>query len=117
MKGGFSVRGRMIPYRVLSPLIAEGDLTGPVMIAGGSPLGSLLGAAFAAAASQVPLLSPEVGDAILQNLCGLVALACGASDEGRSSGRDSLRAARLESAKRHIEQHLAELKIIFGVRH
>jgi AraC-like DNA-binding protein len=53
-------------------------------------------------------LSPELGDAVLHNLCGLVALACGASDEGRWSGRESLRAARLEAAKRHIDQHLAE---------
>jgi len=44
----------------------------------------------------------------LYNLCGLVALACGASDEGRSSARDSLRTARLEAAKRYIDQHLAE---------
>jgi AraC-like DNA-binding protein len=56
----------------------------------------------------VPLLSPELGDAVLQNLCGLVALACGASEEGRSSGRDSLRAARLEGAKHYIDEHLAE---------
>ena len=108
MKDGTSTRGLIIPHRVLSPLLAGGHLTRPVPVLAGSPLGSLLGSAFDAAASQVPLLSPEVGDAILQNLCGLVALACGASDEGRSSGRDSLRAARLEAVKRHIEQHLAE---------
>jgi AraC-like DNA-binding protein len=67
-----------------------------------------LGAAFDAAAAQVPALSPDVADAVLQNLCGLVALACGASEEGRSNGRESLRAARLEAAKRYIDQHLAE---------
>jgi AraC-like DNA-binding protein len=38
----------------------------------------------------------------------LVALACGASDEGQWNGRASLRAARLEAAKRHIGRHLAE---------
>ena len=37
-----------------------------------------------------------------------MALACGASDEGRWSGRESLRAARLEAAKRYIDQNLAE---------
>jgi AraC-like DNA-binding protein len=41
-------------------------------------------------------------------LCGLAALACGASEEGRWNGRDALRAARLEAAKQYIEQHLAE---------
>ena len=86
----------------------RGSSDPPVTVPAGSPLGSLLGAAFDAAVAQVPLLSPELGDAVLQNLCGLVALACGASDEGRLSGQDSLRAARLEAAKRYIEQHLAE---------
>src|SRR5262249_21685259 len=100
--------GLMIPPTVFSPLITAGRLTGPVVIPAGSPLGSLLGAALDAANAQVPLLSPELGDAVLQNLCGLVALACGASEEGLVSGHQSLRVARLEGAKRHIDQHLAE---------
>jgi AraC-like DNA-binding protein len=107
-KGEAHGRGIVIPGAVLSPLLAGGHLTCPIAVPAGSPLGSLLGASFDAAAAQLPLLSPELGDAVLQNLCGLVALACGASDEGRWSGQDSLRAARLEGAKRHIDQHLAE---------
>jgi AraC-like DNA-binding protein len=108
MMDSASVRGLLIPHGVLSPLLAGGRLTRPVPVSAASPLGSLLGAAFEAAVKQVPLLSPELGDAVLQNLCGLVALACGASEEGRWSGQDSLRAARLEAAKRYIDQHLAE---------
>jgi hypothetical protein len=95
MKEGLSASGLLIPHAVLSPLIAGGRLTGPVVIPAGSPLGSLLGAAFDAADAQVPLLSPELGDAVLQNLSGLVALACGASEEGHFNGQHSLRAARL----------------------
>jgi transcriptional regulator GlxA family with amidase domain len=68
----------------------------------------LTGRRLRGAVAQVPLLSPELDDAVLHNLCGLVALACGASEERRSRGRDSLRAARLEAAKHHIDQHLAE---------
>jgi AraC-like DNA-binding protein len=107
-KDGTSETGLLIPHGVLSPLVAGGRLSGPVVIPAGSPLGLLLAAAFDAANKQVPLLSPELGDAVLQNLCGLVALACGASEEGTFSGRHSLQAARLEAAKRHIDQHLAE---------
>jgi AraC-like DNA-binding protein len=107
-KESFSVGGLLIPHGFLSPLLAGGRLTRPVPVPAGSPLGSLLGAAFDAAITEVPALSPELGDAVLQNLCGLVALACGASEEGRWSGRESLRAARFEAAKRYIEQHLAE---------
>jgi AraC-like DNA-binding protein len=103
-----SVRGLLIPHGVLSPLLAGGRITRALAVSAGKPLGSLMGAAFEAAFAQLPLLSPDLGDAVLQNLCGLVALACGASEEGRWSGQDSLRAARLEAAKRHIDQHLAE---------
>jgi AraC-like DNA-binding protein len=108
MKDWVSVSGLIIPHEVLSPLLAGGRLLRPVPVPAGSPLGALLGAAFDAAVGQVPLLSPEVADAVLQNLCGLVALACGASEEGRWSGRESLRMARLEAAKRYVDQHLAE---------
>ena len=108
MKEGLSSSGLLIPHAVLSPLIAGGRLTGPVVIPASSPLGSLLEASFDAVNAQVPLLSPELGDAVLQNLCGLVALACGASEEGHFNGQYSLRAARLEGVKRHIDQHLAE---------
>jgi AraC-like DNA-binding protein len=108
MRGGVSFSALLIPREVLSPLLPGGRLTRPIPVRAGSPIGSLLGSAFEAAAAQAPLLLPDLGDAVLQNLCGLVALACGASEEGQWSGQSSLRAARLESAKRHIEQHLAE---------
>jgi len=51
---------------------------------------------------------------VLQNLSGLMALACGASEEGRWSGQDALRTARLEAAKRYIEQHLAKPDLVPG---
>jgi AraC-like DNA-binding protein len=108
MKDTASVTGLLIPRVVMSPLLAGGRLIRPMAMPAGSPFYSLLGAAFDAATAQLPALSPDLGDAVLYNLCGLVALACGASDEGRSSGRDSMRTARLEAAKRYIDQHLAE---------
>jgi AraC-like DNA-binding protein len=98
----------LIPAAVLAPLLGGGQLTRPLVMPSGSPMGSLLGTAFDAAKTNLPSLSPEFGDAVLHNLCGLVALACGASEEGQSHGRKSVRAAHLEKAKRHIEQHLAE---------
>jgi len=112
MRDWLAVSGLTIPYEVLSPLLAGGRLTRPVSLRGGSPLGSLLGTALDAAVAQIPLLSPELGDAVLQNLSGLVALACGASEEGQSSGQESLRTARLEVAKRYIDQHRAEPDLV-----
>jgi transcriptional regulator GlxA family with amidase domain len=98
----------LIPQGVLSPLLIGGRLTSPLSFAAVSPLGALLSTSLDAAKAQVPLFSPALGDAVLQKLCELVALACRASDEGPRTGRDSLRARRLEAAKLHIEQHLAD---------
>ena len=108
MTDGVFFSALLIPREVLSPLLARSHLTRPIPVSAGSPLGFLLGSAFEAAATQVPLLRPDLADAVLQTLSGLVALAGGASDEGGRAGRDSLRAARLEMAKHYIEQHLAE---------
>jgi transcriptional regulator GlxA family with amidase domain len=98
----------VIPHAVLSPLLAGGRLARPFRLPAASPLGLLLAAAVDAADAQVPLLSNELGQGVLRNLSGLVALACGASDEGQDQGRDSLRAAQLAGIKKHVEQHLAD---------
>ena len=83
----------VIPQAALSPLLAGGRLARPFRLPGPSPLGSLLGAAIDAAKAQVPLLPDELGEAVLRNLSGLVALACGASDEGAERAAVSLRSA------------------------
>jgi AraC-like DNA-binding protein len=98
----------VIPQAALSPLLAGGRLACPFLLPGASPLGSLLGAAMDAAKAQAPLLPDELEEAVLRNLCGLVALACGASDEGTEQGRDSLRSAQFAAIKRYIDLHLTE---------
>ena len=107
-KGPASFDMRVIPQAALSPLLAGGRLVRPFRLPGASPLGSLLGAAMDAAKAQAPLLADELGEAVLRNLCGLVTLACGASDEGAEWGRDSLRSAQLAAVKRHVDLHLAD---------
>ena len=107
-KGPASFDMLVIPQAALSPLLAGGRLARPFRLPGASPLGSLLGAAMDAAKAQAPLLADELGEAVLRNLCGLVALACGASDEGAEQGRDSLRSAQLAAVKRHVDLHLAD---------
>jgi AraC-like DNA-binding protein len=98
----------VIPQRALSPLLAGGRLRHPSRISGASPLGSLLGAAMDAAKTQAPLLADELGEAVLRNLCGLVAMACGDLGEGAEQGRDSARSAQLAAVKHHIDLHLTE---------
>ena len=98
----------VIPRAVLNPLLAGGQLPVFFRQGGASPLGALLRDALDSAAVQVPKLPAELGDAVLHNLAGLVALACGASVDGRETGRGALRAAHLDAARRHVERHLAE---------
>lgn len=98
----------VIPQSVLSPLLAGGRLARPFRVRADSSLGSLLGTALAAASAQVALLPPPLSIAVLRNLAGLVALVCGASDEGQEVGRHSVQAARLDAVKQHIKVHLAD---------
>jgi AraC-like DNA-binding protein len=98
----------VIPQSVLSPLLAGGRLARPFRVAANSSLSSLLGTALDAAGAQVPLLPPALATAVLRNLAGLVALVCGASDEGQEVGRRSVHAARLDAVKQHIKVHLAD---------
>jgi AraC-like DNA-binding protein len=107
-EGAASFRMLVIPQAALSPLLAGGRLAHPFRLPGNSPIGSLLGAAMDAAMAQVPLLPDELGEAVLRNLCGLVALACGASDEGTEQGRDSLRSAQFAAVQRYVDLHLAD---------
>ena len=107
-KGPASFRVLVLPHAALSPLLTGGRLARPFRLPAASPLGSLLSAAIDAANAQVPLLSDELGEAVLRNLSGLVALACGASDEGAEHGRQSVRASQLAAVKRYVDLHLAD---------
>ena len=107
-RGPASFSMLVIPQAALSPLLAGGRLTRPFRLPGASPLGSLLATAMNAARAQAPLLPDELGEAVLRNLCGLVALSCGASDEGAERVRDSVRSAQLAAVMRHIDLHLAD---------
>jgi AraC-like DNA-binding protein len=107
-KGPASFQILIIPQAALSPLITGGRLERPFRLPSASPLGSLLGAAMDAAKAQAPLLSDELGEAVLRNLCGLVALTCSASHEGTEQTRDSLHSSRLAAVKRYVDLHLAD---------
>jgi AraC-like DNA-binding protein len=110
-KGPASFDMLIIPQGALSPLITGGRLKYPFRLPGASPLGSLLGAAIDAAKAQAPLLPDELGEGVLRNLCGLVALACSSAHEGAKQGRDSLRSSRLAAVKRYIDLHLADASL------
>lgn len=107
-KGPASFDMLVIPRAALSPLLVGGRLARPFRLPSTSPLSSLLGTAMDAAKAQAPLLGDELGEAVLRNLCGLVSLACRASDEGTEHGTDSPRSAQLAAVRHHIDLHLAD---------
>jgi AraC-like DNA-binding protein len=98
----------IIPQDALSPLLSGGRLAHPFRLAGASPLGSLLGSAMDAAKAQAPLLTDELTEAVLRNLCGLVTLACGSCDAKSVSTQDSPGSKQLAAITRHIDAHLAD---------
>jgi AraC-like DNA-binding protein len=98
----------VIPQAALLPLLRGGRLASPFRIQNNVPLASLLGAAMDAAKSQMPLFADELGEAVLRNLCGLVALACNTAEEGAEQGQDSRQSAQLAAVKRYIDLHLAD---------
>ena len=107
-KGPASFDMLIIPQAALSPLITGGRLECPFRLPSASPLGSLLGAAMDAAKAQAPLLPDELCEAVLRNLCGLVALTCSVAHEGTAQARDSQLSSRLAAVKRYVDLHLAD---------
>ena len=98
----------LMPRSVLSPLLAGGNMPGVVHLPSAAPLAMLLRASLDATVTQLPGLSDALGDAVLHNLSGLVALAHNVTDEGRESGRHAVQAARLVLLKRYIDRNLTE---------
>ena len=96
------------PRAALSPLLAGGRLSRPFRLPRDSALASLLGAAIDAAKAQAPLLPEALAQAVLRNMCGLVAVACGAQEDGADQGGDLARSRQLAAARRHIDSHLAD---------
>lgn len=98
----------LIPRATLSPMLAGGSVPGVVHLPSATPLAALLRASLDATITQLPAMSDELGDAVLHNLSGLVALAHDATEQGHETGRIAVEAARLVLLKRHIDQNLAD---------
>ena len=104
---GFEFDQLLFPAAAMKPLLAAGRLQGAFFLAPDSPFGALLTSAMDAAISQFDALPERTMEAVLRNICGLAALAGGASEEGLRVGREALRARRLAEAKSLIERWLA----------
>lgn len=94
----------LMPKQLLDPHMPAG--VGPVL----QPLslqgvGGLVADYLDSLKRQMALLDGPVGEAIIDNLCRLVAIACGAE---APEHRGAMQTAQLERAKRHIAEHLAD---------
>lgn len=105
---GIALRTLEIPRAAAGPLLAGGTLRRPRVVKSDSPLGALLSGGMDGAWAQIPLIGRDLGEAVLQNLSGLVAIACGASADGRELARKGAQPLRLEAAMAYAGQHLAE---------
>ena len=94
------------PSRLLARLAARALPLLHIPAADGT--GGLVGTLADALARQADHLDLAAAEACLDSLCALVGIAAGAAAAAVAGGREAVRAARLERAKRHIERHLAE---------
>ena len=102
------------PRAALSPLLAGGRLSRPFRLPRDSALASLLGAAIDAAKAQAPVLPETLAEAVLRNICGLVALACSEQEDGAEQGSEPARSRQLAAARQHIDSHLADPELSPG---
>lgn len=107
-QGAVGLRSLEIPRAAMAPLIAGGRPRQPVVLSAQSPLGALLGNGLDTAWAQMTAIDAGLGDAVLRNLTGLVALAYGASADGQDLGRQGVQAVRLDSATAYVAAHLAD---------
>lgn len=107
-RDGQAFQTLIVPAAFLTPLLAGGTPQAPRHLPASSPFGSLLAASLDVAWEQIPNLSDKLGDAVLANLAGLLAVACGASEEGSAVARQSAAAIRSEQVLRYIERHLTD---------
>ena len=80
----------VIPHAVMSPLLGGGRLARPFRLARRLAARLAPGRRHRRSERAGSAPSSEPGEAVLRNLSGLVALACGASDEGQDQERDWL---------------------------
>jgi AraC-like DNA-binding protein len=106
---GFAFDFWVLPRAEIDRHLPAGRPPLSLHLAGRDPLGDVLGSYMDALARQLDALPGPAAEPMLDNLCRLVAITAGAAaPRAVEGGREAVRAARLERARRHVERHLAE---------
>lgn len=95
----------MLPRRLLEPHVAAARRSSHLVLPGNTGPASILSAYLDGIIQSADALEGQMIDLIADNFCRLVAIAFGSPTDEHG---ESLRAARLEEAKRHIHLHLRE---------
>ena len=103
----WATRVWVVPRRRLLPLLPAGG--GPSLhIPCRDGAAALAAAAARALAEQADRLEPAAADGALDAFCRLLAVAAGTAPGALEGGREALRAAALERARRYVDAHLAD---------
>ena len=105
--GEWATRNWVIPRRQLAPLLPAG-VGDSLHIARRDGVAALAATAAQALAEQADRLEPRAAEAAVDSFCRLLAVAAGVAPGAVEGGREALRAAALERARRHVDRHLAE---------
>jgi AraC-like DNA-binding protein len=95
----------MLPRRLLEPHVPAARRASHLVLPGNTGLASIVSAYLDGIVQSADALDGQMIDLIADNFCRLVAIAFGSPTDEHG---ESLRAARLEEAKRYIHLHLAE---------
>jgi AraC-like DNA-binding protein len=106
---GFAFEFWLLPRAEVDRHLPSGRAPLALHLAGRDPLGDVLGSYTDAVTRQLDALPGPAAEQMLDNLCRLVAIAAGAAaPQAVEGGREAVRAARLERARRHVDRQLAE---------
>ena len=95
----------MLPRRLLEPHVPAARRSSHLVLPGNTGLASIVSAYLDEIIQSADALDGQMIDLIADNFCRLVAIAFGSPTDEHG---ESLRAARLEEAKRYIRLHLGE---------
>jgi AraC-like DNA-binding protein len=96
----------LIPRKILEPHLPVSLRPRSLTLAGSNGINGMVKTYFDAFAGQIETFDEREAAVVGDNFCRLLAVACGAAAAGEH--QESIRLARLEEAKRHIEFNLTD---------
>jgi len=110
-RGPFRHATLELPHHALRPKLVDPDRAPGTVIRGEGGLGALVSGYLGAAARMSERADPQAGDALGENLVGLLALAFGAEADEQRLAAPSLEDAKRRAACVYVERHLADASL------